>query len=92
MSQVAVTIKIDAQVKKEAQELAKRLGLSLSAIIENNLKTTVRERKVVFEDEFVLNKKTARELRRAERDIKAGKNLSGPFNSYEELEEYLNQL
>lgn len=92
MSQTAVTIKIDSQVKKEAQELAKRLGLSLSAIIENNLRTTVRQRRVVFEDELKLNEKTAKELRQAEIDIKAGRNMSPAFHSYEELEEYLNTL
>lgn len=92
MSQTALTIKIDSQVKKEAQELAKRLGLSLSAIIENNLKTTVRERQVVFKDELIPNAKFARQLRRIERDVKEGKNLSGPFNSYEELERHLNEL
>ena len=48
MSQIAVTIKIDADVKAHAQKLASRLGLSLSAIVENQLKEVIRERRVVF--------------------------------------------
>lgn len=51
MSQIPVTIKIDAQLKQEAQQLAKSLGLSLSAIVENKLRQVVRERRVVFEED-----------------------------------------
>ena len=92
MSQIPITVKIDASLKQEAQKLAKSLGLSLSAIVENKLKEVVRERRVVFEDEFIPNKKTAKELGEIEADIKAGRNLSGPFKTFEELEKHLNNL
>jgi addiction module RelB/DinJ family antitoxin len=92
MSQIPVTIKIDADLKQDAQKLAKSLGLSLSAIIENKLRQVVRERRVVFEEELVPNQKTADELRQIEADVKAGRNLSGPFKSAEELERHLNNL
>lgn len=92
MSQIPVTIKIDGDVKHQAQQLAKSLGLSLSAIVENKLKEVIRERRVVFEEEFTPNKKTAKELAKIEADIKAGRNLSEPFNTFEELERHLNAL
>ena len=92
MNQVPVTIKIDSEVKKQAQRLAQNLGLSLSAIVENKLKEVVRERKVIFEEEFVPNEKTAKELGKIEADIKAGRNLSKSFSTFEELEYYLNSL
>lgn len=41
MNQVPVTSKIDGEVNQQAQKLAKNLGLSLSAIIENQLKQVV---------------------------------------------------
>jgi addiction module RelB/DinJ family antitoxin len=92
MSQIPVTVKIDADVKQQAQQLAKKLGLSLSAIVENKLKEVVRDRRVVFEEELILNDKTAKELEKIEADIKASRNLSGPFKTFEELERHLNKL
>ncbi len=92
MSQIPVTVKIDADVKHQAQSLAKKLGLSLSAIVENKLKEVVRERRVVFEEELIPNEQTARELEKIEVDIKAGRNLNGPFKSVEELERHLHTL
>lgn len=87
-----MTVKIDADVKQQSQKLAKRLGLSLSAIVENKLREVVAERRVVFEEELVPNKQTAKELEKIETDIKAGRNLSKPFTTFEELEKHLNSL
>lgn len=92
MSQTPVTIKIDSDVKQEAQKLAKSLGLSLSAIVENKLKEVIRDRKVVFEENPIFNYKTAKELLEIEADIKAGRNLVGPFETPEALEKYLSGL
>lgn len=93
MSQIAVTIKIDKDLKDEAQKLAKNLGLSLSAIVENKLRQAVRERRIVFEEEpLVPNAKTAKILEEIEEDIKAGRNLSEPAHSFEELEKQLSSL
>jgi len=92
MSQTPITVKIDTQVKLEAQKLAQKLGLSLSAIIENKLREVVRDRRVVFEEEYIPNEKTAKELAKAEDDIKHNRNVSGPFSTYAEVEEYLLSL
>ena len=92
MSQIPVTIKIDASLKQEAQKLAKSLGLSLSAIVENKLKEVVRERRLIFEEELISNKKTAKDLRQIENDVKADRNLRGPFNTFDELEKHLDSL
>jgi addiction module RelB/DinJ family antitoxin len=92
MSQIPVTVKIDADLKHDAQKLAKSLGLSLSAIVENKLREVVRQRRVVFEEDTVPNEQTAKELRKIEADIKAERNLSGPFKTFGELEQHLNSL
>jgi DNA-damage-inducible protein J len=92
MSQTPVTIKIDSDVKYEAQKLAKSLGLSLSAIVENKLKEVIRERKVLFEEDLNLNDTTAKQLLEIEADVKAGRNLSGSFKTFEELEKHLDSL
>lgn len=92
MSQIPVTIKIDADLKLEAQKLAKNLGLSLSAIVENKLREVVRERRVLFEEELIPNKKTATELRQIQEDVKSGRNMSKPLRTVEALEDYLKNL
>jgi DNA-damage-inducible protein J len=92
MSQIPVTIKIDADLKQEAQQLAKSLGLSLSAIVENKLRQVVRERRIVFEENLVPNQKTAAALQQVEADAKANRNLSSPFDTIEKLERHLNNL
>ncbi len=92
MSQTPVTVKIDADVKQQAQKLAKQLGLSLSAIIENKLREVVRDRRVVFEEELIPNEETAKELVKIEEDVRAGRNISEPFTSFEEIERHLNGL
>ncbi len=92
MSQTPIAVKIDADVKEQAQKLAQKLGLSLSTVVENKLREVVAERRVIFEEEFIPNKKTAKELEKIEDDIKANRNLSGPFNTFDELERHLNSL
>lgn len=92
MSQIPVTVKIDSDVKQQAQELAKALGLSLSAIVENKLREVVLERRVVFEVPLVPNHKTAKTIDSIEADIRAGKNLSQPFGDLDSLERHLSSL
>lgn len=89
-----MTIKIDADLKEDIQALAKNMGLSVSAIIENKLREVARDRRVVFEEELVLipNAKFAKQLREIEDDIKQGRNVSGPFKDFEALENHLNSL
>lgn len=92
MSQTPLTIKIDSKVKTDAQKLAKSLGLSLSAIIENQLREVVRDRRVVFEESPVPNKQLAKAIRQAEADIESGKNIAGPFSTIEEFRAHMEAL
>ena|SRR3989344_1334136 len=92
MKQVAVTVKIDDELKADIQKLAKNMGLSFSAIVENKLREVRRERRVEFEEELILNTRTVKQLLQAEKDWKAGRNISGSFTSIEELKAHLNSL
>lgn len=85
-----LNIKTDASLKKRAKETASRIGLPLSAVINNYLKTFVEERQVTFSERLAPNKKTAALLRRVDKDIKARRNLVGPFHSAKEMVESLN--
>lgn len=48
MNTQVITIKVDAQTKKQAQSIAKEMGLSLSAIIKGFLRRFVGERNFTF--------------------------------------------
>lgn len=85
MSRTPVTIKIDTELKNEVQKLAKNMGLSLSAIVENKLREVARDRHVVFKEKLVPNKKFAKQLGKIEKDIKAGRNVSEAFDTVDEL-------
>ncbi len=92
MKQVAITVKIDEDLKKDVQKLAKNMGLSFSAIVENKLREVRRDRRIEFEEEFIPNAKTAKMLDEAIEDIKLGRNLSPTFNTAEEAIDYLHKM
>lgn len=92
MSQIPITIKIDSTIKADAQKLAKSLGLSLSAIIENQLRKVVEDRRVVFEEQLTPTPYLQKIIDEVEEDIKHNRNMSGPFNTVEELEKHLDRL
>ena len=48
MNTSVVNVKVNTLIKKEAQEVAKDLGLSLSALINGYLKQLVRNKTVIF--------------------------------------------
>jgi len=85
MKQVAVTIKIDDELKADVQALAKNMGLSFSAIVENKLRQVARERRLVFEEELIPNAKFAKELDEAMEDVRLGRNIVGPFETVDAL-------
>jgi antitoxin component of RelBE/YafQ-DinJ toxin-antitoxin module len=65
------------------------MGLPLSTLVNNYLKTFIIEQKVTFTAPMP-NKKTIRAIESARRDIKAGKNLYGPFISVKDAINSLN--
>ena len=60
--QTMLSVKIDKGLKEKAQEVAHTLGVSLNAVINQNIKEFIIERQVTFTDEPVLNKRTQKIL------------------------------
>lgn len=75
MSYEVISIKVDPLTKKEAKYTAKKLGLSLSAVLKGFLKQFIRTKTVTFSvkegeepSEYLI-----KAMKQAEKDWKAGK-------------------
>lgn len=96
MSQTPLTLKIDADVKQQAQAVAKTLGLSLSAIVENKLREVIRDRRVIFADPNLPTLEPTPYLEKVieefEADLKAGKDFGPELTTPEAVEAYFKSL
>lgn len=80
--------KIDKKLKEDAQKTAASLGLPLSTIINNYLKTFVMEQEVTFKP-LVPNAKTVRAIRQAKKEYDQKKTVGG-FDTTESMMKSLN--
>lgn len=87
-----INIKADKSVKDAAKKIAKKLGLSLSAVVNAQLKQFVRNKSLYFSTIPRMTKELEEIVGRAEKDIKAGKNLSPMFSSVDDAIAYLDGL
>jgi addiction module RelB/DinJ family antitoxin len=85
-----INIKAEKEVKEQAQEIARSLGLSLSAVINAYLRQFIRTKEVHFSLEGELKPAVKKRLERMHKDVKEGKNLSPMFSSAEDAIRYLN--
>lgn len=67
-----INLKTDPELKKEAAKTADMLGISLSAVLNNELKRFVVEKSVLFEVPEVPNAKTTKELSDSKKEIESG--------------------
>lgn len=87
-----IHIKANREVKENAQELARALGLSLSDIINASLRNFIRTREIHISDVPQMTPELERLLSTVEKDIKQGKNLSSVFESKKNMDYYLDSL
>lgn len=83
-----LNIKTDEELKKEAQRVAKNLGLPLGTIVNNFLKTLVTEKRVVFSESPQPNPANQKILDAALADIQEGRNVT-LFDSIEEMDDFI---
>ncbi|OGM15770.1 hypothetical protein A2V56_02440 [Candidatus Woesebacteria bacterium RBG_19FT_COMBO_42_9] len=76
MNTAVVNVKVNPQVKKEAQKVAEDLGISLSGIINGFLKHLVRTRSIHFSLNEEPSEYLIDSLKESRQDIKAGKVVS----------------
>lgn len=76
MNTAVVNVKVDPQVKQEAQKVAKELGISLSGVINGFLKHLIRTKSIHFSLNEEPSDYLIRSLRESREDIKAGRVVS----------------
>lgn len=87
MAKVSTNISIDADIKKQAQELFAELGMDLSTAINIFIRQALRQHSIPFEiTTEVPNNVTMAAMESAEE----GKDVYGPYDSVESLMEALN--
>lgn len=87
MSTSNINVRVDSQLKKDAEALFADLGLNMSTAITMFLRSSVNHDGIPFK---INRKKPNRETLRAIQDTMEGKNLYGPFDTVEEMMEALN--
>lgn len=85
MGNVNVTIRMDAELRKEASLLFKDLGLSLNQAVTLFVKQAVREQRIPFAIKRNMPNKTTREALKEIELIEQGKMPSKTYNSVDEL-------
>lgn len=87
MKSIVVTLRVDEDLKKQADSLFNDLGMSLSTAFNVFLKQSVREQQIPFLiSRNVPNATTQAAMEAAEND----EEMFGPFDSIEALKEALN--
>ena len=87
-----ISIKTDKEVKENVQEIARRLGISLSDVVNASLRNFIRTREVYISDIPQMTPEFERLVGEVEKDIKEGKNLSQSFKNAEEMDRHLDSL
>lgn len=86
MAKVSTNISIDADIKKQAQELFAELGMDLSTAINIFIRQSLRQHSIPFE---ITADVPNEETKRAIENVRNGIGLSRGFNSVSELMEDL---
>jgi len=86
-----LNVKTDADVKKDAQALAKHLGVPLSVVVNSYLKEFVRSGEFTLSREPVLKPAVAKRLEQAVQDVEEGTNLSPAFSTADDAMAWLNK-
>ncbi|MBI2330405.1 type II toxin-antitoxin system RelB/DinJ family antitoxin [Candidatus Daviesbacteria bacterium] len=90
MNTAVINIKINPQVKKDAQKLAEDLGFSLSSLINGYLKQIIRTKSVNFNLTEEPSEYMIKALKESRADIKAGRVIS--FKKPNDALDYLDKL
>jgi addiction module RelB/DinJ family antitoxin len=72
MAKTVLNVKTDVEVKREAQKLAKEIGVPLSTIVNAHLKQFISDRRVEFSAPLIPSARLRAVIEEAENDLKIG--------------------
>lgn len=81
MSDTVITIRTNQNVKEKAQEIASKMGLSLSALINSYLTQIIRTKTTVLSAKEEPTQYMLDSLKESEEDIKLGRVSPGFYNA-----------
>ena len=84
-----LNVKIDNKLKKEAQEVAKKIGLPISTVVTSSLREFVRTRSITISDTPRLKPEIEQELLSLSQEARKGKNISPAFTSLKQAQNWL---
>ena len=90
MNTAVINIKINPQVKKDAQKVAGKLGLSLSSLINGYLRQLIKTKTVTFSLREEPSEYMIQALKESRKDIKAGRVIS--FKKHNDALDYLDKI
>ena len=91
-NKTVISVKVDKDVRDRARTVAKRIGIPLSLVVNQKLRQFADERRMELYEPLIPNAKTARELRKIDTDIRAGRNMSPAFTNAKDMDRYLDSL
>jgi len=90
MSNLTVlNVKIDKDLKRQTQEVAKSLGLPVSTLVTSSLRDIVLRRSITITDEPQLRPEVEAKLIQLSKEAKKGKNLSPSFTNSKDALKWL---
>ncbi|KKW47795.1 hypothetical protein A3C21_00270 [Candidatus Kaiserbacteria bacterium RIFCSPHIGHO2_02_FULL_59_21] len=93
-NKTVISVKVDKDVRDRARKSAKRMGVPLSMIVNQQLRKFADERRIEFYEPLIPNAKTRKELDRSLKDIRDNRKnrLSPLFADTKEMDRYLDSL
>jgi len=87
-----VHVKVRTKTKRDAQKVAKRLGVSLSLVAERAFRDFALDKQLMIEEPLKPTPYLEKILREAKKNRDNPKFWSGPFTSADEIERHLRGL
>ena len=89
MQSAVINFTTEEKTKQIAQKVAKKMGISLSMVLNNYLKHFVKTKAVLFSADETPNKYLINALKKSEEDVKAGRVIR--FKNVQEELDYLDK-
>jgi antitoxin component of RelBE/YafQ-DinJ toxin-antitoxin module len=91
-NKTVISVKVDKDVRDKARKVAKKIGVPLSMVVNQQLKEFAARERIEFEEPLMPNAKTRRVLDKAIREIRAGdmRNFSPGFTNMTDAIAWLN--